>query len=90
MGYTSHKPHVQVTGKLGIILLLTSCRISTYFLGFVLVFLRVPSVINVSSLNAEQLNETANGDAWEGRKSQACFPLFDSILRAIAVLRGYR
>jgi hypothetical protein len=86
--YASHKPHVQVTGQLGIILLLTSYRISPYLLGFV--FLRVPSVINVSSLHARQVNETANGDAGEGQKSQGCFPLFDSILRAIAVLCGYR
>ena len=79
---------VQVTGQLGIILLLTGCRISPYLLGFV--FLWAPSVINVSSLHARQLNETANRDAGEGRTSQSCFPLFDSILRAIAVLCGYR
>jgi len=79
---------VQVTGQLGIILLLSSCRISPYSLGFV--FLRPPSVINVSSLHAKQLNETVNRDAGEGRTSKACFPLFDSILRAIAVLCGYR
>jgi len=56
---------VQVTGQLGIILLLSSCRISPYLLGFV--FLRPSSVINVSSSHAKKLNETANRDAGEGR-----------------------
>ena len=64
--------------------MLTSCRISAYLVGSV--FFRVPSVIRCFSLHARQLNETANGDAGEGRTSQASLPLFDSILRAIAVL----